>query len=798
MPPADRTPHRRQPATLTDIRLLSLSALAGTSLLHLLPQLPPVWGYGIAVLTVLMPWRWRWLVLAALLSAGWSHWHAQRYLDQRWIEARYGETRWITGWVSSLPDRRPSGTRFLFEPLQDLTGRIRVSQFPSRPSRQPPPASAPALQVLPGECYRLQLRLRPIRGLGNPGSFDSEGWAYRENLLAQAYVRGWESCTANDQARLPAFRRLLLHLRARATAGIDAAIGAGHSQRGVIGGLTLGDDAAISDTQWESLRRTGTTHLISISGLHIALMAGIAFWLLRRAWCVVPGLALRYPAPRAAAVGAILVATGYALLAGFSIPTQRSWIMSALVLGAMVSGRHTTAGRVLALALLLVLALEPAAVMSAGFWLSFLAIGWIAYLLQGRLRPPGKLMGWLGLQFALTLALAPVVLLVFGETSLISPLANLLLIPAYSILLPVLLVAVAAVTLSLPGAASLLALLATVMEWLWQLLEALAATPLAVWSGPPPGLWATVAALLGLLAWLAPRGWPARALALALWVPLLVAVSGSALNPPLPPGTARLTLIDVGQGLSALVQTQHHQLLFDTGPAGEGYDAGSSTILPYLRQMGIRTLQGLVVSHSDLDHRGGLPAILQALPVSQRWGAEGGQPCRAGSRWDWDGVRFEFLHPADDRWQGNNASCVLRVQARDQSLLLTGDIEAVVEAELVAGYGATLRSDVLVLAHHGSATSSSANFLAAVQPRWALIPAGWHNRYRHPSAKVLQRLRERNLPFRSTADGGMIVITLGKDASPQPRVWRGRLAHFWSLPPGSPTQQPAKMTAQHH
>lgn len=759
--------------SITDLRALTLALLAGSCALHLLPQLPPLWVYGAgaAIFVLLLPLRRvHWLWLALLLGAAWSHWHAADYLQQRFDPADDGKTVWVTGWVASLPQHEQRRSHFLFQPLGQAAARIRVSDYEHR--------SIPA-----GSCQRLKLRLSGPRGSVNPGSFDVTAWAYRKQLAAMAYVRKRAPCTPAQVAQLPWLSTHWLALRARLVARV-AAVLQDHPMRGAVLSLTLGAAGAVTQAQWQTLRQTGTTHILSISGFHIAVIAGWIFWLLRWLWPRWPKLALWCPAQRAAAVGALLVAVLYAALAGFSLPTERSLIMAAVVLGAAALGRHLLYTRVLALAVLLVLLHDPAAVMQPGFWLSFMAVAWIAWLMSNRVQKPGRWMTWFGLQLAMAVVLTPVLLHVFGQTSIVSPLANVLMLPLFALLVPLLMLAVVLLWVLPVLGAPLLLLGANVLLWTWWLLQWLGNLPGATAMGSA-ALMPTVLAVVGLLWLTLPRGAPVRWLGALLCLPLLLA---PVLTPPV--ATVRLTVLDVGQGLAALVRTHTHALLFDTGPAGPGYDSGRDIILPFLRQRHVEALDAIVISHDHRDHTGGLHSILAALPVRQRWGAQGGQPCQAGEQWQWDGVTFRFLYPdaQTHATSANDVSCVLKVSVGGQSVLLTGDIEAAAEADLLARHRQRLPAQVLVVAHHGSCTSSTADFLAAVQPHYALIPVGWHNRYHHPCDPVVARLMATQAQVLSTAGGGALQLQLSAEGVSAPTAWRNQDRHFWRWPVTPVTQ----------
>ncbi len=763
-------PARRTAATgIGDLRWLSLGLLAGAAGLHGLPELPPWWLYLVGLVGVLLPWSGRWLLLAALIGAAWAQIHAGWRLEDRLPLEQHHQDRWLTGWVVNLPEQEPGRLAFSFAPASDdAPAKLRVNWYRNQTG------------LRAGDCVRLLLRLRAPRGLANPGGFDSEAWLFREGLGATAYVRDHAPCPADARPVLSPLAAALLQVRQAIVDGVKRVLPE-HPMRGVILGLTVGDASAMTDAQWQALRRTGTTHLISISGLHVALVAGVVLIAVRRLWMLQPRLCLILAAPKAGVYAAALAAMVYSALAGFSIPTQRSLLMLLVVFGALVSGRTTTPSRVLALALMVVLLREPGAVLYPGFWLSFLAVAWIAYLMSARLERPGRWHVWVWLQLALALALAPPSLYGFGETSLVGPLANFVLIPLFSLVIPILLFTLLLLALVPVWGAQLLEWNAQGLMLVWHGLDWLASLPQAYWIQPAPALWVAVLACIGLFWMLAPRGWPSKSVGAFLCLPLLIP------GPSAPPaGSFDLTLLDVGQGLSAVVRTRQHVLLFDTGPGGSyALDAGDAVVVPYLRSTGVTKLDALVLSHDDLDHRGGLAAVRMGLPILQEIGTEQGSACRGGRSWEWDGVRFELLHPRVAGWRGNNASCVLKVSAGSNAVLLPGDIERQAEQTLVAEQAGQLEAEVLVMPHHGSATSSTEAFLDAVRPQYALAPAGWRNRFRHPRPQVLARYQARDIPVFTTGETGALSLRISP-AQPitPPRIWRSESRRIWRYPVG--------------
>ncbi|MGH8704367.1 MAG: DNA internalization-related competence protein ComEC/Rec2, partial [Burkholderiales bacterium] len=468
-------------------------------------------------------------------------------------------------------------------------------------------------------------------------------------------------------------------------------------------------------------------------------------------------------------------ALGYTLIAGFAVPAQRTFWMMTVVALALWSGRIAAPARTLALALGVVLALDPWAVLSAGFWLSFGAVALIFYVAVegGAIR----LRQWLGVQWAITVGLAPAALFLFAQVSLVGPLANAVAIPVVSAVVTPLALAAAV----LPWDA-LLELASLLVELLLQFLEWCAALPAAVWQQHAPPLWSALLALAGVAWLLAPRGMPWRATGLALMLPALVLPARAPA-----PGEAWIATLDVGQGLAVLVRTANRALFYDAGPAfGTDSDSGERLIAPFLRAQGIRRLDVMIITHNDLDHAGGAVSVVESFEVDAFLSSlPAGSPllglvpaprrCLAGDAWDWDGVRFTLLHPARADLvarKANNLSCVLKVSAGGRSMLLTGDIEraaeiAIIERAADAERGrrepGALRSDVLLVPHHGSRTSSSVEFLAAVDPQTAVVPAGYRNRFGHPNAEVLERYR----------DIGARVLRTDRDGAISVHLWPG-------------------------
>ncbi|WP_348767800.1 DNA internalization-related competence protein ComEC/Rec2 [uncultured Salinisphaera sp.] len=743
-----------------DPRWLAVSLIAVVAATYLQPAPLPLWLFG----ALLLPCFWRWpgriVLFVALAGAAWTSFGIQRQLDSRWPVARTGETVPMTGHVVGIVAHDPYRARFVL--ARDTPPyRLRLSWYDH------------GHDLLPGDCLSGAFKLDTPHGSANPGTFDYEGWLWRERIDASGYIRQAKRC--DTPPRLTVDR-----LRALAMRRIEPFL-EGSAMKGIVAALTLGIRDAISDEQWAVLRATGTSHLVAISGLHIGLVAG---WLFALARWLALRFAPRSPVPWLAGGVGLAGALFYALLAGFALPTQRALVMVAAGLFALVAMRHIAVSRILALAAIVVVLWAPVSVISPGFWLSFGAVAWLIYL--GRVVTRRRVLGFIMLQLGLVAGLGPLSAWFFGQASLVAPLVNALLIPAAVVLVPVLLLATV-VALLVPGVGGpALAAIATALEWAWPGLAALASWP---WASIHPGVhgaMALVLALVGVALLAMPRGLPGRWLAPVFLLPAVIGMRPAAHE--IAPGGLRLAVLDVGQGLAVVVRTRRHTLVYDAGPAYRtGFNAGDAFVVPYLRHVGRTTVDELLISHSDNDHMGGAQAISEQIEVRRRSGADSGHPCRAGQHWQWDGVDFTVLYPSDDDIEpgmSNNArSCVLRIDAPGGRVLLPGDIEQAGEQVLVERDAAVLAANVLVVAHHGSASSSSQPFVTAVAPDIALVSAGWHNRWGFPDEHVVARLRAAGAGVVNTADSGAIELAIRPTPGP-PEVsrWRQAAPRVWHTP----------------
>mgnify|MGYP002713094680 CR=1 FL=1 len=683
---------------------------------------------------------------------------------------RVGQDLRVEGEIVSLPEVYPRRTRFELQPSAvwhdgqrvAFRGRLRLSWYSGRAST-----------LRAGDRWMMVVRLKRPRGMRNPGGFDYEGWLFRHGIRATGYVR-----RDRRNRRLGAGGDLLDRLRQQLRTGIgDALPDARH--RGLLTALAIGDRHGVDVHAWSVLRRTGTAHLMAISGLHIGLVSTLGFLLFRWLWSRSARALERVPAPKIGAIGAVMTAAAYAALAGFSLPTERALVMVGAAALAVLMQRRLRPSHTLAVAAFAVLVLDPLSVSSWGFWLSFVAVAVILYGTSGRLGEGRLWWRWGRVQWLITLGMLPLGLLFFGQMSLVAPLANLVAVPWVGFVVVPLDLLGAVLTPAMPGMGrAVLHGAAAALGALWYLLERLSAPSFAAWHLPPPAGWTLIPATIGLIWLLAPRGWPARWVGSFGLLPLLL------LHPVKPPpGQAWLTLLDVGQGLSVVLRTARHTLVYDTGPRYSAtFDTGRAVVVPFLRAKGVESVDTLVLSHGQNDHVGGARSVLAALPVRRILAGDpsdpsGAERCRVGQHWRWDGVAFRIMHPVEVEG-GNNGSCVLRVTTAAGSALLTGDIEAPAEAALVRRYP-RLHADVLVAPHHGSRTSSTPAFVSAVAPEYTLFSTGYRNRYGFPDPIVVGRYRRAGASVFDTSRQGALTIRLG---SPNAEIeaYRPSARHYWN------------------
>jgi competence protein ComEC len=798
-----------------------------------------------------------------ILGILFSSYYAKQQLSYRLDDGLIAKNLIVNGFISSIPASAGDVQRFEFviTELSALnTDGTRIDQ--TRMHHKMPEKIRLSWYfgqaVRAGEKWQLEVRLKPPHGFMNPGGFDYEAWLFQHGIDATGYVRKSalnrrqpDVSAALSMAALMApineIRQSLSHkietIAAKTLLKNQSEIDYKSNQASsfsLIKALAIGDKSSISNQQWQVLTNTGTSHLMAISGLHIGLAAFFAYLLIRR---LVPVFVMkRIPAQHIALCGGLLVASLYALVAGLSIPTQRAIIMLFVLSVMMLLRRNHRPVDALGFALLLVLLLDPIAVLSAGFWFSFSAVAVIFIVLNSRgagsnivltrqkkkglyhsvwFKVSSTLKQWIHLQLSITLFLLPLSLFMFQQVSLVSPFANLLLIPYVSFLVvPVVLVAIVCVFLLPDFADVLFRLAASLLDIIWPLLSYLAALPYALWVRGDIDVIKLLLATLAMLLLYFSRGlslyivshlqqinfqqshqrqtiqqratWIFRVIACLLFLPLFV-VTKATFNT----GEYQLTVLDVGQGSAAIIQTQNHVAVFDAGAKfSDKLDVGSSVVLPYLRSQGIQSLDYLIISHGDADHIGGAQVILDTLPETGVIGqdiekliASNKRLCVAGDSWHWDGIDFVFLSPvtsalSDDnstvkRDQRNNQSCVLQVSSTAGSVLFTGDIEKGTEQNLLIRYGRQLDSDILLAPHHGSNTSSTAEFIAAVDPEISIFSVGYKNKFNFPNNKVMARYDAQGGTLLQTDKSGALSIILTSKTGWVIEKYREKARKYW-------------------
>ena len=732
-----------------------LALAAGLMTLRFLPVLPSVgWLLLMLVAGLLLLACRAWPLGLFVLGLSWACVQGQRALDDRLADSFDGRTLWVEGRVIGLPQQSGKSVRFELQGAKSrhgaLPATIRLSWY-GGPS------------VNSGERWRLAVKLKKPKGLLNPQGFDFEAWLLAQRIGATGTVKQGQLQQAASHAWRDGLRQRL--------SGVDA------QGRGAwLAALVLGDGSGLSRDDWALLQATGTVHLLVISGQHIGLFAGLIYGLvaLLARYGLWPGFLPWLPW---ACALAFIGATGYGLLAGFEVPVQRACAMLGLVLAWRLWFRQLGVWLPFLLALNAVLIIEPLASLRAGLWLSFSAVAVLLFTFSGRLGAWGWRAMWLRPQGLIALGLFPVLWILDLPISLTGPLANLLAVPWISLaVLPTALLG----TLLLPVpwlGDGLLWVSGGLLNGLIHGLTLLADT-VSPWSPAtvPLGIWLLCAA--GAVILLLPAGMVLRPLG---WPLVLLAVFAA--REQIPHGQVEVLQLDVGQGLAMVLRTRHHTLLYDAGPKVRDFDQGERVVVPALRSMGIGTLDMMLLSHADSDHAGGALAVQRAIKVMRVVSGDvpglpeslKAQPCTSEDSWEWDGVRFSL-------WQwpgatdGNQKSCVLHVEASDERLLLTGDIDIQAERAFMASPLA-VPTQWLQAPHHGSRTSSSAVFLKKLSPAAVLISRGHGNTFGHPHPQVMARYKALGMTILDSAEQGAIRFRLGafgvaESQRDQRRFWR--------------------------
>jgi competence protein ComEC len=748
----------------------AISFLLGCVLLLQLTSLPDshyLWLLIPALIFIIFP-NTRWLAFV-VLGFFWSYYQATLLLNDRLSLELQGQDLVITGTVHNVPEFYDRRIRFEFKPDQDqeisLPSKILLNWY--QPFTE---------NIHADERWQLNVRLKQPYGMKNPGTFDYESWLFQQSIGATGYIRNNKqnkriensSFISINKLRQSLFNKINLHLNTS-------------EHKGLVQGLTTGIRHNINQDQWQLLRLSGTSHLLAISGLHIGLAAAIGFFSFRWLWSRRAKNLLFLPALQIGAIGGFILALFYAAMAGFSIPTQRALLMVSVVMISLLIKRPVSIPSTLAVSLFVILIWNPLSALSAGLWLSFSAVAVILFTCQYRFPKPQW--QWAKIHVLIALGLTPLLLVFFLQISFISPIANIIAVPFISlIVVPLLLLSIVLLCLYEPLGFLLLDFVDLILTLFWPFLDTVVSLPFSHWTSAQIPLLYLLPIVIGIVLLLAPKAMPGKHLAVFGLLPLFF------YSPPRPNnGEFWFTLLDVGQGLAVVVQTQHHILVFDSGPKfSDNFNTGTAIVLPFLQSQGINHIDSLIISHGDNDHIGGALPLIEAMPVNTIITSAANKlpkavPCLANHSWQWDQVDFRiFLAEDIGESSTNNQSCVLQVKNAAGSVLLSGDIEKLAEIQLVKQYGTALKSTVLIAPHHGSNTSSTDTFIDTVNPEVVLFPIGYRNRYHFPHDKVVQRYIDRQISMLNTADHGAIQYHFGLGFYSEPVTWRQHAHKIWT------------------
>lgn len=705
------------------------------------------------------------ILLICMASVGicWMTFNIKQHLKHTLPVNLEGQNLIVTGSITSLVEISSHNVASFEFCIKHLGSNEAGWSLPAsvRLNWQNPPKT-----LRPGDKCNLAIKIKRPRNYANPGSFDVQKLYLQQRIVALGYVidAGTNNFIQHDFLKSPInnVRQYLLELIQHKLKG--------RKFTSVIIAQVLGVKRNMPEDLMQVFNRSGVAHLMAISGMHIGLIATMTFGFISMLWKYTLGAFCNIASPKVAALGALFVSIGYAFLAGFSISTQRSLIMLLVFLASFILRRNLSARHGFFGALALILLCDPFVVLSLGFWLSFVAVSFLIFSSCGRVIAKdtlSKTIQWLKPQIVMALSLFPITVLFFSQSSIVAPLANAIAIPWVSLtVVPISLIAVLIWPINQHLAITLLQLAETSFSYLWPILEWFAKFPIYSWQLPERYLWLIIlVATLGAIWLFIPIGVASRWWGLLNFVPLLISNICS-----IPHGEAVFTLLDVGQGLSVVIRTRDHTLVYDTGAKLKSFDLGVRVVAPYLQAIGVKYINTLMISHGDNDHIGGARGLLDKISANTVMTSDLGDLseyspiiCQAGQQWRWDGVLFSVLHPQVGvaNSKRNDNSCVLMVQAGMHKILLTGDIESNSEQQLGLRYGDSLRADVLLVPHHGSKTSSSWEFIQQVMPQYALIPVGYKNQYGHPKQEVLDRYRDIGAVVLNTVDSGAISIRVG-------------------------------------
>lgn len=739
----------------------SLLFLLGDLFLQQFKTLPSInWVIGIFLFSLLLMKYFRSLTFF-ILGFTWAFFFAHQQLNWKIPESDQGKPVLITGYIYSLPSISKDKTTFDFSlkkfNQQPAKGLLKLTWY------------YPTTMLNVGDKWQFKVRTKQIHTLMNPNTFDYEAWAFQANVRGEgSVINAEENQIINHHLYHFPLQRLRQNLKEKITKNLPTTETAPW-----ILALALGERQNISPDKWEVLRNTGTNHLMAIAGLHIGCMSGLIFFIAMFIARRIPVLCLKIPAQHIGALAALMMAITYGALAGFIIPTERACIMIAIFLIISLLKRKTVAWQAWSLALTIVLLLNPLVVLAESFWLSFGSVALIIYGMHGRLNPKGVWWKYGRIQWVIALGLIPLSIWLFQQCSLISFIANSIAIPWVAfIIVPLTLCGVFCLLFSVKIGASILWLADKNLSWLWFVLHALAKLPIANWYQTMPNATMLIVSMLGVVILLLPRGFPGRWFGIILLLPL---VFYQPVN--IPNGAVKLTLLDVGEGLSTIIQTKNHLLVFDAGDRiSDNFDMGESVLVPFLHYLHIKKIDKLIISEIDRDHIGGALSLFKNFSVKnietsapEFFVAEKGNACVIHESWRWDNVEFIFLkdHP-----------CVLKIITAHKAILLTSDIKKSAEKELLSDENVS--ANVLIAPDHGSLAGMTAAFVKAVNAQYVLFPVGFRNRYHFPNFSVVEKYQEQGAGIADSVNDGAITIDVFVDNISKPIFYRLTHRRYWN------------------
>lgn len=747
--------------------------------LHVLPNFSM--NISLLICALVLVWMRRlscisWLLFACISGFLWAEWQAHHLLSIKLDKNMEEKTILITGTIVTLPKVEEKIAHFEFE-LTNIEWadisiaknmRVKLSWY------------HPDIPLNVGGRYQFYARLKRIHSCQNPGTFDQEAWYLQHGIRAQGYI------VQNQQNQLLVNNRFTMpiqQLRQYLQYYIYKLLPASETAPWLMA-LMIGERSQIPPHHWDILRRTGTNHLMAIAGLHLGFIALITHFIFNKIWRWWPRGLLLIPAQQVAILGAVVSVLFYSALAGFSIPTQRASLMFIIFSYATFMKSSINPWQSWSLALFIIILIQPLSVLSEGFWLSFATLALLIFHMRGRLAPQGMWWNWGRAQWIIGLGLIPFTIYFFHEFPLLSFVANLIAIPWLTFtILPFTFISTVLILIHPAWASCFLAFADKNLSLLWIFLTWVAKCPSFSWQQFYPTMNLLLASMIGSTLLLLPHRTPGRIMGLFWMLPLWF------YSPQLPKnGELWLTLLDVGQGLSVVVQTKHHMLLYDTGPKySEQFNMGKHVVVPFLRSIKTNNIDMLVISHGDNDHIGGASSVMEAFnvneiktSVTERFKFKNTSLCLEKEKWQWDNINFEFLYPDKSNLNlGNDSSCVLLIDNGTQQILLSGDIEKWAERRMLKKNKLSPTA-ILVAPHHGSKTSGLRKFMETLRPQIVLYAVGYRNRYHFPHPSVVKSYKQIESQQLDTSTSGAIQIKLSqKEASIKPESFRNQHHHYW-------------------